>query len=296
MADLTRKELEAFAEAEARRQQVPPQLVKAMIDVESNWKIKARSSKDAAGLMQLIPSTARAMGVTDPNDPVQNIRGGVAYIKQQINRFGDLGLALAAYNWGPKRAAQLEANPRGTRIAEETLNYVPEVFARMRKYGPMLAPSAFTVALYPLMKSVLANDTLTTVRNKLGLRATKDVAADIRAGNVPAPSDAPAQQVSPGPQGGGGLPAAPPPPQPAQRPESELAQEAPVGQEGALSQELPAVEGVVLPQQAQLPAVRAPVAPTFDAYLRSQFGPLADVADPFPSDYDAELERLIDRA
>lgn len=295
MADLTRRELESFAEAEARRQGVPSQLVKAMIDVESNWKPDARSGKNAQGLMQLLPGTARDMGVSDISDPIENIRGGVAYLKQQINRFGDLGLALAAYNWGPKRAAQLEANPRGTRIADETLAYVPEVFARMRRYGQMLAPSAFTLALYPLMKDVLSDETLTSVKNKLGLRSKADIQNDLRAGNIPSPSagTSPAQ-AAPGPLGATELRPAPPdaPPEPT---EAELGTEAAPGSEAALGAPPAAIEGELMPRATPPANVRYHPNP-MDAFLRAQFGPLADIADPFPTTYDSELERMLDRS
>jgi hypothetical protein len=298
MADLTRKELEAFAEAEAQRQGVPPQLVKAMIDVESNWQSKARSEKDAAGLMQLIPATAREMGVTNPNDPIQNIRGGVAYLKQQINRFGDLGLALAAYNWGPRRAAQLEENPRGTRIPDETLAYVPEVFARMRQYGQMLAPSAFTLALYPLMKAVLSDETLRSVRGKLGLRSKADIARDLRTGNVPGP---PAPSTAGAPAAPGAGPAALPPEAPPIPPESAPGLESAPGTEVALGGEsgggaegAAPVEGELMPRPSPR-NVRHHMNP-MDAYLRAQFGPLADLADPFPTTYDSELEQMLDRS
>ncbi len=298
--DVSRKELESFAEAEARRQGVPPQLVKAMIDVESNWQSKARSKKDAAGLMQLIPATAREMGVTDPNDPIQNIRGGVGYLKKQIDRFGDLGLALAAYNWGPKRAAQLEADPRGTRIADETLAYVPEVFARMRRYGQMLMPSAFTLALYPLMKAVLADETLTSVRSKLGLQSKKDIQRDLTSGNLPrAPERAGAAMPGPG-AAGAGLPAVPPaPPTP---PESELGAgpggEAALGGGGGAGGGGAAapLEGELMPPAAPSPKNSRYHANPMDNFLRSQFGPLADLADPFPTTYDSELEQLLDRS
>lgn len=291
----TRRDLESFAEAEARRQGVPPQLIKAMIDVESNWNPTVRSKKDAAGLMQLIPGTAKDVGVTDVTDPLQNIRGGVTYLKQQLNRFGDLGLALAAYNWGPKRAAQLEANPRGTRIADETLAYVPEVFARMRKYGQMLAPSAFTLALYPLMKTVLADETLTSVKNKLGLGTKRGVESDLRTGNVPTPRAAAPATAAPSMEGA----IEQPPPIPAEAP-PQLA-EANQGTEAAAGTELVAggeeaqtVEGELMPRQAPK-NVRYHGTP-MDAYLRAQFGPLADIADPFPTTYDRELEQLIDRS
>jgi hypothetical protein len=77
----------------------PPQLVKAVMAVESANNPNAQSSKGAFGLMQLMPATAKELGV-DPKDPNQNVEGGSRYLQQMLNRFEDVKLALAAYNWG----------------------------------------------------------------------------------------------------------------------------------------------------------------------------------------------------
>jgi hypothetical protein len=291
-ADLSRKELEAFADAEARRQGVPPQLVKAMIDVESNWEPAARSGAGATGLMQLMGPAAKEVGVRDRTNPVENIRGGVTYLKKQLNRFGDIGLALAAYNWGPGRAAKLEANPRGTRIADETLKYVPEVFARMRRYGQMLQPSTITMALFPAIAGVLENETVTSLRGKTGAATREQIAQDIRTGNVPQPSAAPQGPVAEAlpPQ----LPPEPLGPEPAGLPPAAAA---PAGTDLA-TEAAPGTEVAALPEArpAAAPSPGAQNPRSIDAFLRAQFGPLADIADPFPDDYDDELMRLIARA
>jgi soluble lytic murein transglycosylase-like protein len=86
-------------EAAARRHQVDPRLVHAVIRVESRFQARARSRKGAMGLMQLMPATARELDVRNPFDPAANIEGGVRHLKQLLDRF-DLHLAIAAYNAG----------------------------------------------------------------------------------------------------------------------------------------------------------------------------------------------------
>jgi soluble lytic murein transglycosylase-like protein len=94
--------LRAVIETCAAEQSLSPDLVRAVIRVESGWNPRARSNKGAQGLMQLMPGTAAQYGVTNAFDPEQNIRGGVAYLKTLMDRFdGNTELALAAYNAGP---------------------------------------------------------------------------------------------------------------------------------------------------------------------------------------------------
>jgi len=85
----------------AARHHVDPQLVEAVVRVESDGNPLALSSKGAQGLMQLIPATAQRLGIKDPYDPRQNVEGGVSYLRYLLDRFGgDVPLALAGYNAG----------------------------------------------------------------------------------------------------------------------------------------------------------------------------------------------------
>ena len=105
---------------------VSPALVLAVIAVESGGRVSAESHKGAQGLMQLIPETAERFGVSDANDPKQNIKGGVAYLKWLMKEFnGDPILALAGYNAGEGAVRKYEGVPPYA----ETRAYVPKVLA-----------------------------------------------------------------------------------------------------------------------------------------------------------------------
>lgn len=90
----------AIASQYAQQYGIPQELFLRQIGAESAWNPSAVSSAGALGLAQLMPSTARYLGV-DPLNPVQNLEGGAKYLRQQYDKFGDWGLALAAYNAGP---------------------------------------------------------------------------------------------------------------------------------------------------------------------------------------------------
>ena len=108
----------------ARRQGLDPLILKAVMKVESDFNPYAVSSKGAQGLMQLMPATAREMNVRRVFDPMENVHGGAAYLRKMLNRFnGDLRLALAAYNAGPKAVEQ----HRGVPPFDETRRYIQKI-------------------------------------------------------------------------------------------------------------------------------------------------------------------------
>jgi soluble lytic murein transglycosylase-like protein len=107
----------------ADRHGLDPKLLHALVVIESGYRPTACSEAGACGLAQLMPGTAAELGVEDRFDPVANLNGGADYLARQIVRFGDLRLALAAYNSGPERVARLGRIPQ---IAE-TQAYVTAV-------------------------------------------------------------------------------------------------------------------------------------------------------------------------
>ncbi|MFV0244278.1 MAG: lytic transglycosylase domain-containing protein [Qingshengfaniella sp.] len=114
-----RKLYQPMAEAAARKHGVPERIFVRLVQQESAWNPRAVSHKGAIGLAQLMPQTARHLGV-DPQDPKQNLEGGARYLRRQYEAFGSWMLALAAYNAGPGAVEK----HKGVPPYRETKNYV----------------------------------------------------------------------------------------------------------------------------------------------------------------------------
>lgn len=115
----------------ARRFDLSPALIEALVWQESRWRANARSHAGARGLAQLMPGTARYLGV-DPDDPFANLEGGARYLREQLDRFdGNLEKALAAYNAGPGRVIDAGGIPN----IRETKLYVAAIMGRLSNHS-----------------------------------------------------------------------------------------------------------------------------------------------------------------
>ncbi len=133
----TQREIDCAIDKAAARHNVDPNLVRALVKVESNFNPNAVSRKGAMGLMQLMPQTARQLKVSNPFNPEENVDAGVRHLKQLLESYGgDVRLSLAAYNAGSGAVARSSGIPKYA----ETRNYVKRI---TQLYGGGLGSSYF---------------------------------------------------------------------------------------------------------------------------------------------------------
>jgi len=130
------QKFDKIIEEASQKYNIPKELIKAVIKAESNFNPFAISPKNAIGLMQLLPSTAKEMGVEDIFDPYQNIMGGTKYLRMLLDKYNNnLFLALASYNAGPNRVDSSGGIPK----IEETENYIERVIRYYKEYSEKAA-------------------------------------------------------------------------------------------------------------------------------------------------------------
>jgi len=125
-------QIKALIDAAARQHNVDPDLFDALVNAESSYDPSARSRAGALGLSQLMPDTARGLGVTNPFDPADNLNGGAKYLRSLLDKFGDIPTALAAYNAGPGSIEKYGGIPPYT----ETKVYVSKIMASYNARKP----------------------------------------------------------------------------------------------------------------------------------------------------------------
>jgi hypothetical protein len=173
---------EPIIQEEAKKNNVRPELVRAVIGQESKGDPRAMGKDQDAGLMQLLPGTQKDMGVTDPFDPKQNIAGGTKYLGQLIQRYnGDERNALMAYNWGMKNVDN--ALKTGGQIPQQVQAYADGILARSGQAASQGGGSSFFDLLQKLpaqeQNKVKANLDRLTQQYRAGQLSEQDLRSEV---------------------------------------------------------------------------------------------------------------------
>ena len=153
-----KEDMDSIFEEASALYQIPSKLLRAVAKAESGFNPKAVSKAGAMGVMQLMPGTARSLGVSDPYNARQNILGGAKYLKQNLDRFGgDVSLALAAYNAGPNSVTKYGGIPP----YKETQNYVKKIMADYTGNNTILAGRTVSTGTYGKTSGSTAVSSLT---------------------------------------------------------------------------------------------------------------------------------------
>jgi soluble lytic murein transglycosylase-like protein len=158
---LSTQQIQALVNAAAAQYNVPANVLQSIAKTESNYNPNAVSSAGAQGVMQLMPATATALGVTDPFDPTQNINGGAQLLSQLLTQYnGNVTLAVAAYNAGPTAVN----NAGGVPNYPETQAYVANVLA-----GAGISPDSSPLPSLPTTDTTIYTGTDVLVADATGL-------------------------------------------------------------------------------------------------------------------------------
>jgi len=161
--EFPKQKIEKIVEEKASFYGVDPKLIKELITQESGWNPKAVSPMGAMGLMQLMPKTAIMLGVKDPFNVIENIDGGIKYMKYLLEKFNNnIQLALAAYNAGPSLVESLGRIPN----IPETQNYVKAIsmrYAGNYEYSENANKSRYAIKNSPIKAVVLSDGTVVYV-------------------------------------------------------------------------------------------------------------------------------------